>query len=84
MVDTGLQGGDLVAMGAIVNFVALYVMAAPEIKSIEDLRGKPVGVTRFGATTDFGIQMLLKKYGLVSYSFSSNQVLNLVFRVLEA
>ena len=84
VVDTGLQGGDLVAMGAIVNFVALYVMAAPEIKSIEDLRGKPVGVTRFGATTDFGIQMLLKKYGLVSYSFSSNQVLNLVFRVLEA
>ncbi len=64
VVDTGLQGGDLVAMGAIVNFVALYIMAAPEIKSVEDLRGKPVGVSRFGATTDFAIQMFLKKYGL--------------------
>ena len=64
VVDTGLQGGDLVAVGAFVNFVALYIIAAPEIKSIQDLRGKPVGVTRFGATTDFGIQMLLKKYGL--------------------
>ena len=62
--DTGLQGGDLVAMGAIVNFVALYVMAPPEIKSVVDLRGKPVGVSRFGATTDFAIQMFLKKYGL--------------------
>src|SRR5262245_44477205 len=25
IVDTGLQGGDLVAVGAMVNFVALYV-----------------------------------------------------------
>ena len=64
VVDTGLQGGDLVAMGAFVNFVALYVIAAPEIKSVQDLRGKAVGVTRFGATTDFAIQMFLKKYGL--------------------
>jgi NitT/TauT family transport system substrate-binding protein len=64
IVDTGLQGGDLIAVGAIVNFVALYVIAAPEIKSVKDLRGKPVGVTRFGATTDFAMQMFLKKYGL--------------------
>ena len=64
VVDTGLQGGDLVAVGAIVNFVALYVIASPEIKSVQDLRGKPVGVSRFGATTDFAIQMFLKKYGL--------------------
>jgi NitT/TauT family transport system substrate-binding protein len=64
VVDTGLQGGDLVALGAIVNFVALYVIAAPEIKTVADLRGKPVGVTRFGATTDFAMQMYLKKYGL--------------------
>src|SRR5438034_9046705 len=64
VVDTGLQGGDLVAVGAIVNFVALYVIAAPEIKSVQDLRGKPVGVSRFGATTDFAMQMFLTKYGL--------------------
>src|SRR5215475_5620580 len=64
VVDTGLQGGDLVAVGAIVNFVALYVIAAPEIKSVADLKGKPVGVSRFGATTDFAMQMFLKKYGL--------------------
>jgi NitT/TauT family transport system substrate-binding protein len=64
VVDTGLQGGDLVAVGAIVNFVALYVIAAPEIKSVQELKGKPVGVTRFGATTDFAMQMFLKKYGL--------------------
>lgn len=62
--DIGLQGGDLVAMGAVTNVVAFYVMAPPEIKSITDLKGKPIGVTRFGASTDFAIRMLLTKYGL--------------------
>jgi ABC-type nitrate/sulfonate/bicarbonate transport system substrate-binding protein len=64
IVDVGLQGGDLVAMGAITNVVAFYVMAAPEIKTVNDLKGKMVGVTRFGASTDFGMRMLLSKYGL--------------------
>ena len=64
VVDVGLQGGDLVAMGAVINEVAFYVMAPPEIKSVRDLKGKPVGVTRFGASTDFAIRKLLEKYGL--------------------
>ena len=64
IVDVGLGGGDLVAMGAITNVVAFYVMAAPEIKSVNDLKGKVVGVTRFGASTDFGMRMLLSNYGL--------------------
>jgi NitT/TauT family transport system substrate-binding protein len=66
VVDSGLQGGDLLSMGAIINVVAFYVMAVPEIKRIEDLKGKAVGVTRFGASTDFGLRMLLSKYGLVA------------------
>ena len=64
IVDVGLQGGDLVAIGAITNVVAFYVMAAPEVKTVNDLKGKVVGVTRFGASTDFGMRMLLSKYGL--------------------
>ena len=64
IVDVGLGGGDLVAMGAITNVVAFYVMAAPEIKTVNELKGKVVGVTRFGASTDFGMRMLLSKYGL--------------------
>jgi NitT/TauT family transport system substrate-binding protein len=64
IVDVGLNGGDLVAMGAITNVVAFYVMAVPEVKNVQELRGKTVGVTRFGASTDFGMRMLLSKYGL--------------------
>ena len=62
--DVGLQGGDLIAMGAVINVAAFYIMAAPEIKTVADLKGKLVGVTRFGASTDFSMRMLLRKYGL--------------------
>ena len=41
VVDTGLQGGDLVSVGAFVNFVALYIIAAPEIKSVQDPEANP-------------------------------------------
>jgi NitT/TauT family transport system substrate-binding protein len=62
--DVGLQGGDLVAMGGITNVVAFYIMAMPEIKTIADLKGKPMGVTRFGSSGDVGVRMFLIKYGL--------------------
>jgi ABC-type nitrate/sulfonate/bicarbonate transport system substrate-binding protein len=62
--DVGLQGGDLVAMGGITNVVAFYIMARPEIKTVADLKGKSVGVTRFGASGDVGMRMFLVKYGL--------------------
>jgi NitT/TauT family transport system substrate-binding protein len=64
IVDADLRGGNLVAMGAITNAVAFYVMANPRISSIEDLKGQKVGVTRFGASTDFAIRKLLEKYNL--------------------
>ncbi len=62
--DVGLQGGDLVAMGGVTNVVAFYIMVTPEIKTLADLKGKPVGVTRFGSSGDVGMRMFLTKYGL--------------------
>jgi NitT/TauT family transport system substrate-binding protein len=65
--DSGLQGADLVAIGATVNIVPFYVMAAPEINSVADLKGKTVGVSRFGAATDFGMRIFLAKHGLAAH-----------------
>jgi NitT/TauT family transport system substrate-binding protein len=62
--DVGLQGGDLIAMGGVTNVVAFYIMATPDIKTVNDLRGKTVGVTRFGSSGDVGVRMFLTKYGL--------------------
>ncbi|HEX2228698.1 MAG TPA: ABC transporter substrate-binding protein [Candidatus Binatia bacterium] len=64
IVDADLKGGDLVAIGAVTNAVAFYVMANPAISSVADLRGKRVGVTRFGASTDFAMRTLLEKHNL--------------------
>src|SRR5436190_19531537 len=36
--DIGIQGGDLIAMGSVINVAAFYIMAVPEIKRVEDLR----------------------------------------------
>ena len=63
-VDAALAGADIVMIGALAKVPAFYIMASPEIKSIEDLRGKAVGVTRFGSSTDFTIRYLLRKHGL--------------------
>jgi NitT/TauT family transport system substrate-binding protein len=64
IVDADLKGGDLVAVGAVSNAVAFYVMANPAASKVADLKGKRVGVTRFGASTDFAIRTLLEKHDL--------------------
>ena len=63
-VDATLAGGDFVMVGSLAKVPAFYIMALPEIKKIEDLRGKTVGVTRFGSSTDFTMRYVLKKHGL--------------------
>jgi ABC-type nitrate/sulfonate/bicarbonate transport system substrate-binding protein len=63
-VDASLGGADIVMFGTMVRVPAFYIMALPEIKSIEDLRGKAVGVTRFGSSTDFTMRYVLRKQGL--------------------
>ncbi len=63
-VDAALGGADIVMFGSMVKVPAFYIMALPEIKSIEDLRGKAVGVTRFGSSTDFTMRYVLQKQKL--------------------
>src|SRR5258705_9473625 len=63
-VDASLGGADIVMFGSMVKVPAFYIMALPEIKTIDDLRGKSVGVTRFGSSTDFTMRYVLRKQGL--------------------
>lgn len=63
-VDASLGGADIVMFGSMVKVPAFYIMALPDIKTIDDLRGKAVGVTRFGSSTDFTIRYVLRKQGL--------------------
>lgn len=59
-----LVGGDVVFVGGAVNVPAFYLLVTPEIKRIEDLRGKVLGVTRFGASSDFALRYALRHWGI--------------------
>src|SRR6266436_6573153 len=57
-------GADFVIVGGITNVPAFYVTVSPDVKSIEDLKGRTVGVTRFGSASDFAMRYVLRKHGL--------------------
>jgi len=59
-----LNGAPIVGVAATANrpYHRLYVQ--PEINRLEDLRGKTLGVTRFGSITDNLTRILLRKSGL--------------------
>jgi len=64
IVFADLAGGDIVTFGGVVNVPSFYLYVQPSIKTQEDLRGKTLGITRYGASTDFTLRYLLKKWGL--------------------
>ena len=55
---------DLVFIGGIKNFLTHSILAKPEIKRPEDLRGKKVAVGRFGGNTHYFTIQALRKYGM--------------------
>jgi NitT/TauT family transport system substrate-binding protein len=64
IVFANLAGGDIVTIGGVVNVPSFYLFVQPSIKSQEQLRGKALGITRYGASTDFTLRYLLKKWGM--------------------
>ena len=38
------------------NVMTFAVMARPEIRNVEELKGKKIGISRFGSATDFGLR----------------------------
>ena len=63
-IDAKLAGADTVFVAVSVNRVLIYMVAAPEIRRIEDLRGKIVGSSRLGTLTDFFARYHLRQAGL--------------------
>ena len=59
-----LRGAPLVSVLSTCNRPYHRLWVQPEIKTFDDLKGKILGVTRFGSVTDNLTRMLLKKHGL--------------------
>jgi ABC-type nitrate/sulfonate/bicarbonate transport system substrate-binding protein len=65
LVRTAVNGNsDLVFIAGIKNHLTQSILAKPEIKRLEDLRGKKVGVTRIGATTHYFAVQAFKRRGM--------------------
>ncbi len=62
VVSANLAGGDLVTVASGMNVIPFFLMARPEIRQIEDLKGKKVGITRFGSATDFALRYAEEKW----------------------
>jgi ABC-type nitrate/sulfonate/bicarbonate transport system substrate-binding protein len=55
---------DLVFIGGIKNILTHSVLAKPEIKRPEDLRGKKVAVGRFGSNPHYFVIQALRRFGM--------------------
>lgn len=64
IVFANLAGGDIVTVAGVVNVPSFYLYVQPSIKRQEELKGKTIGITRYGASTDFTLRYLLKKWRL--------------------
>ena len=64
IVSAYARGSDPVAIAGAVNRINVSIYGLPEIKRAEDLRGKKLGITRFGGLYDFSANYALKKWGL--------------------
>ena len=59
-----LQGADVTMIAGFLNYLVSRLVVRPEIKTAADLKGKRLGVSRFGTASDFGTRLMVSKLGL--------------------
>jgi ABC-type nitrate/sulfonate/bicarbonate transport system substrate-binding protein len=64
MTPARLQGADVVMVASFLDHLLSRLVVRPDIKSAADLKGKRLGVTRFGTASDFGMRLMVSKLGL--------------------
>ena len=64
IVSSRLAGSDVTVIGSYLQVLTINGMAKPEIKSINDLKGKKVAVSRIGASTYFAAVAMLDSRGM--------------------
>jgi NitT/TauT family transport system substrate-binding protein len=64
VVNSALAGSDAVLIVGGITSLNYYLMAQPQIKTAEQLRGGSVAISRFGSASDFIARFALSKIGL--------------------
>ena len=55
-----VAGAPVTTILGVYNRTFFDLVARPEIRSLNDLRGKPVGISRYGASTEYAVRFGLK------------------------
>jgi ABC-type nitrate/sulfonate/bicarbonate transport system substrate-binding protein len=63
-IAAALSGADLKIIGNSGNKMVFSLYVRPEIKSVEQLRGKRIGITRFGSAPDISVRFALRKHNI--------------------
>jgi ABC-type nitrate/sulfonate/bicarbonate transport system substrate-binding protein len=63
-VTSRLAGADTTILIGLVNTFPYTLISAPEIREVNDLKGKKVAISRFGSATDLATRFALRKVGL--------------------
>jgi ABC-type nitrate/sulfonate/bicarbonate transport system substrate-binding protein len=64
-INANATGADFVGLTATLNTFVFKILATPDIKKPENLKGKKVAISRIGGASDFSIRYALTHWGLV-------------------
>lgn len=64
-INANVTGADFTGLTATLNTFVFKIIANPELKKPEDLKGRKVGISRLGGASDFSIRYALTHWGLV-------------------
>jgi len=64
-INANVTGADFTGLTATLNTFVFKIIAHPEIKKPENLKGKKIGISRLGGASDFSIRYALNHWGLV-------------------
>jgi len=59
-----LAGADVRIIASVQDRLSGSIYARPEVKTPEDLKGKKIGISRFGAVSETAVVMFLARFGL--------------------
>jgi NitT/TauT family transport system substrate-binding protein len=62
--SAALGGADVVTLATTVERLVAFLVVAPSIQKPEELKGKSVGISRFGTSIDTGARIAIQHYGL--------------------
>src|SRR5207247_9916421 len=64
VIQADLGGADMVMLAGPNHKPGQKIMAKPEIKTVEALKGKKIGISRFGTSDDFLLRYALNQWNL--------------------